>query len=95
LARSVKFEVFGQEYSLNTEAPEEDVQEILEMVRTHLQQTCKATNVLPSSKSVILASLNMAGQYVRLKRDFEAYRNDVGNTEERLMKKIEDFSFLR
>lgn len=92
MARSVKFEVFGQEYSLHTEAPEEDVQEILEMVRTHLLQTCRATNVLPSSKSVILASLNMAGQYVKLKRDFEAYRGNIADAEERLRKKIEDFS---
>lgn len=92
MARSVKFEVFGQEYSLNTEAPEEDVQEILEIVRFHLQQTCRATNVLPSSKSVILASLNMAGQFVKLKRDFEAYRSEVTDSEKRLRKKIEDFS---
>jgi cell division protein ZapA len=91
LARSVKFEVFGQEYSLNTEAPEEDVEEILEMVRTHLQETSRATNVLPSGKSVILASLNMAGKYVKLKRDFEAYRQKVLEETERLRKKIEDF----
>ena len=87
MARSVKFEVFGQEYTLQTEAPEEDLQEILEMVRYHLQQTCRATNVLPSSKSVILASLNMAGQYVKLKRDFETYRNKLADSEERLRKK--------
>lgn len=90
MARSVKFEVFGQEYSLYTEAPEEDVQEILELVRSHLLQTCRATNVLPSSKSVILATLNMAGQYVKLKRDFEAYRARMNDCEERLRKKIEE-----
>ena len=92
MARSVKFEVFGQEYSLNTEAPEEDVQEILEMVRMHLLQTCRVSNVLPSSKSVILASLNMAGQYVKLKRDFENYRKEISDLDARLRKKIEDFS---
>jgi cell division protein ZapA (FtsZ GTPase activity inhibitor) len=91
LARSVKFEVFGQEYSLQTEAPEEDVQEILDMVRSHLQETCKATNVLPSGKSVVLASLNLAGKYVKLKRDFEAYQRKVLEESERLRKKIEDF----
>ena len=90
MARSVKFKVFGQEYSLYTEAPEEDVQEILELVRSHLQETCKATNVLPSGKSVILASLNMAGKYVKLKRDFEAYREKMLLESERLRKKIED-----
>ncbi len=92
MARSVKFEVFGQEYTLYTEAPEEDVQEILQLVRTHLQETCRATNVLPSSKSVILASLNMAGKYVKLRRDFEAFRKDVAAETERLRTKVEDFA---
>ena len=91
MARSVKFEVFGQEYSLYTEAPEEDVQEILEMVRSHLHETSKASNVMPSSKTAILASLNMAGKYVQLKRDFENYRSEVDAISSQLTKKIEDF----
>jgi hypothetical protein len=33
----------------------------------------------------------MAGKYVRLKRDFEAYREKVLEESERLRKKIEDF----
>jgi cell division protein ZapA len=91
LARSVKFEVFGQEYSLNTEAPEEDVQEILEMVRIHLHETCKSSSVVLSSKSAILASLNMAGKYVKLKRDFADYRSEVETLSSQIRKKIEDF----
>jgi len=91
LARPVKFEVFGQEYSLYTEAPEEDVQEILEMVRVHLKETCRATNVLPSSKSAILAGLNMAGKYVQLKRDFDNFRKKVDALSIQIRKKIEDF----
>jgi cell division protein ZapA len=91
LTRPVKFEVFGQEYSLNTEAPEEDVQEILEMVRTHLHETCRSCSVVPSSKSAILASLNMAGKYVELKRDFADYRRSVETLSGQIMKKIEDF----
>jgi cell division protein ZapA len=91
LARPVKFEVFGQEYSLNTEAPEADVQEILEMVRTHLYETCRSTSVMPSSKSVILAALNMAGKYVELKRDFAEYRSEVETLSGHIIKKIEDF----
>lgn len=91
MARLVKFEVFGQEYSLNTEAPEEDVQEIMEMVRTHLYETCRSSSVVPSSKSVILASLNMAGKYVELKRNFDDYRNEVETLSGKIVKKIEDF----
>lgn len=91
MTRPVKFEVFGQEFFLNTEAPEEDVQEILEMVRTHLYETCRSSNVIPSSKSAILASLNMAGKYVELKRDFENYRKEVETLSCQIVKKIEDF----
>ena len=91
MARPVKFEVFGQEYSLYTEAPEEDVQEILELVRSHLQETSRTSNAVPTSKSAILASLNMAGKYVKLKRDFQAYRDQVESLSERIRKKIEDF----
>ena len=91
MAKPVKFEVFGHEYSLNTEAPEEDVQEILEMVREHLHETNRSPSVVPSTKSVILASLNMAGKYVKLKREFEDYRHEVETLSGRIRKKIEDF----
>ena len=92
MARLVKFEVFGQEYSLYTEAPEEDVQEILDMVRGHMLETSKSANVLPSSKSVILASLNMAGKFVKMKRDFEDYQRRVNLLSDKILKKIEDFA---
>ncbi|MBU0673467.1 MAG: cell division protein ZapA [Proteobacteria bacterium] len=91
MARLVKFEVFGQEYPLYTDAPEEDVREILALVKKHLEETSPATNVIPSGKSVILATLNMAGRYVKLKRDFEAYRNKIDSLGLNIIKKIEEF----
>ncbi|MBU0481785.1 MAG: cell division protein ZapA [Proteobacteria bacterium] len=91
MARSVKFEVFGQEYSLNTEMEDAEVQEVLDFVRVHLSETCRATNVLPSSRNLILASLNMAGKYVQLRKDFEAYRNKIDRLNDQIRKKIEDF----
>ena len=91
MPRLVKFEVFGQEYSLSTEAPEEDVLEILELVRGHLHETSASNSVVLSSKSAILASLNMAGKYVKLKREFENYRVEVETLSAQIRKKIEDF----
>lgn len=91
MPRLFKFEVFGHEYSLRTEAPEEDVLEILEMVRGHLHETSSSSSVVLSSKSAILASLNMAGKYVKLKRDFENYRVEVESLSSQIRKKIEDF----
>ena len=78
MERLVKFEVLGQEYPLHTDAPEDEVQEILDLVKSQLVNHSKATTLMPA-KLAVLASLNMAGKFVRLKREFELYKaeNDV------------------
>lgn len=91
MERLVKFEVLGQEYPFYTDAPEDDVQEILQLVKTQLEQnTYSAKHVLPASKLAILASLNVAGQYVKLKREFEQYKKQVDEQIEYLTQKIEN-----
>ena len=78
MERLVKFEVLGQEYPLFTDAPEEDLQEILQLVKSQLEDIeHSASHVLPPNKLAILTSLNMAGQYVKLKREFAEYRLKV------------------
>lgn len=89
LERLVKFEVLGQEYPLYTDAPEEDVEEILHLVKTQIEDHSKTMkNTLPANKIAVLTSLNMAGKYVRLKRDFEKYKNETDQTLSRLTEMI-------
>ena len=87
MERVVKFEVLGQEYPLFTDAPEEDVQEILGLVKSQLEGGGQRSS-LPVNKIAILASLNMAGKYVRLKRDFEAYRLKIEESVDRIQIRI-------
>lgn len=90
MERLVKFEVLGQEYPLFTDAPEEDVQEILHLVKTHLEEASRGSSRgLPANKAAILTSLNMAGQYVRLKREFKEYRQQVEQHLGRLSERVE------
>lgn len=70
MERLVKFEIFGQEYPLHTDAPEEDVHEILDLVKSQMEMHTKLSKILPV-KIAVLVSLNMAAKYVRLKRDHE------------------------
>ena len=89
MERMVKFEVLGQEYPLYTDAPEEDVEEILDLVKSQIEEHSKASkSILPANKIAVLASLNMAGKYVRLKRDFEQYKHAADQLAERLTGKI-------
>jgi cell division protein ZapA (FtsZ GTPase activity inhibitor) len=76
--RLVKFEVLGQEYPLYTDATEDDVAEILDLVKSQFESYARSSSSLPVNKLAILTSLNMAGKYVKLKRDFEQYKHRVG-----------------
>jgi cell division protein ZapA len=89
--RLVKFEVLGQEYPLYTDAPEEDIEEILNLVRMQIESQSKSSkSVLPANKVAVLTSLNMAGKYVRMKRDFERYKQEMTERVERLTSVIEN-----
>ena len=87
----VKFEVLGQEYPLYTDAPEEDIEEILNLVRMQIESQSKSSkSVLPANKVAVLTSLNMAGKYVRMKRDFERYKQEMTERVERLTSVIKN-----
>jgi len=91
MERLVKFEVLGQEYPLYTDAPEEDIEEILHLVKMQIENSSKSSkSLLPANKVAVLTSLNMAGKYVRLKRDFEQYKQQTSELVERLTSVIEN-----
>ncbi len=73
MERLVKFEVCGQEYALNTDAPEDEVGEILDLVKSQIESQAGTGRVLPA-RVAILVSLNMAGKYVRLKKELAEHK---------------------
>ena len=91
MERLVKLEVLGQEYPVYTDAPEEDIEEILHLVKMQIESNSKSTkSALPANKVAVLTSLNMAGKYVRIKRDFEQYKQQMSQLVERLTSVIEN-----
>lgn len=89
MERLVKFELLGQEYPIYTDVPEEDIEDILRLVKAQMENHAKAAKgMLPANKTAVLATLNMAGEYVRLKKDFEQYRLSVKRCVDDLSAKI-------
>ena len=85
MERLVKFELLGQEYPLYTDASEEEIEEILNLVKMQIENQSKSfKGVLPANKVAVLTSLNMAGKYVSLKRDFEQHKKEMTERVERL-----------
>jgi cell division protein ZapA len=86
--RLVKFDLLGQEYKFYTAASEEELKSILSLVRQLVENnSAQATGTLPVGRLAILACLNIASQYVKLKQDFDDYRWD---TEQRMMRMSEE-----
>ena len=88
MERLVKFEIFGQEYPLHTDAPEDDVREILDLVKSQMELHAKSSKVLPV-KIAVLVTLNMAAKYVRLKRDHERLKKLEEQRISQLVEQIE------
>ena len=88
MERIVKFEVCGQEFSLNTDAPEQEVREILDLVKTQMEQHAQSSTLLPA-KLAVLVSLNMAGKYVKLKKEYDRHKHLMNTRLAALTERIE------
>lgn len=88
--RLVEFELLGQEYKFYTGASERELEEILSLVREQVEGgTGTPRGTLPASKVAVMACLNIASKYVKLRQEFEDYRSD---TETRYVRLNQDIS---
>jgi cell division protein ZapA (FtsZ GTPase activity inhibitor) len=86
--RLVKFELLGQEYKFYTAASEEELKSILLLVRQLVENgSSQITGTLPVGRVAIMACLNIASQYVKLKQEFDDYRWD---SEQRMVRLSEE-----
>ena len=82
MERLVRFELFGQEYTFYTGAPEDEVADILDLVQGLVKENMSgASGAIPVNKVAVLVSLNIASRYFKLKSNFDRYKAD---TEQRI-----------
>ncbi len=89
--RLVRFSLFGQEFTFYSDAPESEVEEVVRILRNELEGSDGTyTSTVPSSKLLVLGCLRIADRYVRLKREFEEYRNRQGRSIDGLIDKMSE-----
>ena len=87
--RLVRFTMFGQEYTFYSDAPEDEVEEVLALLRAELEDTTRnAVSTIPSSKMLVLGCLRLAARYVQLNKEFEAFRKSQGRSIDELIDKV-------
>ena len=73
--RLVKFNLLGQDFAFYTAASEEEMAEILDLVQQQVNEgNSEDGKTIPVTKLAVMACLNLASRYVRIKRDFDDYR---------------------
>jgi len=82
---------FGQEYTLTTSAPQEEVEEIVRLVHSQFSRLTNTSSSFLSEKIAVLTCLNMAGDFVRLKQEFEEYKKSQSDNVANLTKRIESY----
>lgn len=87
--RLVRFHLFGQEYTFFSDAPEDEVESIITLLREELDSGEKLSrSAMPSSKMLVLGCLRMAAKYVQLNRECTEYRQAQQQMIDRLIDRI-------
>ncbi len=89
MERLVRFKLLGHNFSFYTDASEDDVKKIISLVKEEVEDNNPQNrSTVPSSKTLILACLQIASRYIELKRDFDGYRNQQDERIDNLISKV-------
>ena len=89
MERRVSFELFGQEFSFYTDAPEEEVEAVINLVRGELDEGDQGIRTsLPSSKMLVLVCLRIASRLVQVEKEYEQFRSRQDRSIDKLINKV-------
>ncbi len=73
--RLIRFHLLGQDFAFYTGASEEEMDAILALVKKQVEENGgRGGGTIPVSKVAVMACLNLASRYLRLKNEHESYR---------------------
>jgi cell division protein ZapA len=89
--RLVSFTLFGQEFSFYSDAPEEEVDGAVAMLREELEGTdLAARSTVPSSTMLVLGCLRIAARYVKLDQEYSSFRTSQDQSIAQLIDKVSE-----
>ncbi len=89
MERRVRFKLYGQEFSFYTDASEEEVEQVIDMVRTELDEGSPGIRTsLPSNKMLVLGCLKIAARYVQLEKEYDSFRTRQDRSIDRLIDRV-------
>ena len=87
--RLVEIKVFGQTYTVKTDAEENYIQEVAKYVNEKMEEILKKTKSVSTLNVAILTALNIADDLLREKEKRTALLREVGAKSKDLVEKID------
>ena len=87
--RLVRFHLFGQDFTFYSDASEDEVEAIIDLLRQELEGgETVSRSAVPSSKILVLGCLRMTARYVQLQLEYQDYRQAQQRTLANLADKV-------
>lgn len=89
MERRVRFNLHGQEFSFYTDASVEEVEQVINMVRSELDEGHRGVHTsVPSNKILVLGCLKIAARYVQLEKEYERFRANQDKSIDKLIDRV-------
>ncbi len=88
--KRIEVEIFGQRYPLKSEAPEEYVREVAQLVDQTMRRVAERIGPVPSIQIAVMAALYIADEYIKNEREMEEIRKRLKEKVERVEKFLKE-----
>lgn len=88
--KKVAVNIFGNKYTIKGEGNPEYIQELAQFVDKKMQEIVQFTSTISSYKVAILAALNIADEFYKVKTESEATQRIVEERATNLITRIEE-----
>lgn len=94
--RLVKFNLLGQNFAFYTAASEEEMEQILDLVKEQVKSIGgdKPGGTIPVSKIAVMACLNIASSFIRLQSEHDQYKEYKESTVSKLEELNDKLDFM-
>ena len=90
MAKPVTVEILGNEYVLRSEAGEERVRQVAELLNQRLEEVLSANKTSSTLSAAVLAALNITNELLQLRDQQEKLFQEIEAKTERLLLLIEE-----
>ncbi|GAB4331318.1 MAG: hypothetical protein Kow0037_07810 [Calditrichia bacterium] len=89
--KAIKVNIFGFEYALRSDMEPEYLEELASYVDGKMKQLGESVQSKSQQKIAVLAALNIADEYFRLKRKHEKLVKEIEATSEKITENLDEY----